>query len=299
MSLRRVWTRAPHTTRTAMSQSWSRPTHLRVQISYRDALLGSQKEKQQHSSKVYSNYAPKGPSQYYGAYGQPPKSRASRLKDMAIGSALTIAIFLAYILYYNSQRLLQEKKEAEEVVKRANISREMHKEIYSRYQKRKAEIDDDSSSESSKETNQERRLIIIYAQDPDGGDTFEAECLGSLSRFPEGHEKQGSEMVKDGEALVFLLLLDDAEERVITHLVIISIDCTAENLGISNPISASNDQTYPKFDEIKLRAAMMIHDMFHRGTLDFHRPILLDFQFLDGQRTYVWDPFALGFVHID
>ncbi|KAI0551913.1 hypothetical protein F4679DRAFT_112736 [Xylaria curta] len=302
MSLRRVCTRAPHTTRTAMSQSWSRPTHLRVQIPYRDARLGSQKEKQQHSSKAYSNFVPKGPSQYCGAYGQPPKSRASRLKDMAIGSALTFAISFAYIFFYDSQQL----QEAEEDVKRANELRQIH----SRYKKIRAETDDDGGSESSEETNRERGSTVVPVENGQG-DTFELEYVGSLPRFPEGHEKHGSEIVKDGETSVFLLSPANEEElatiepkdiaRTIARVMIIKIEYTAENLGIENPNSSSNrgnDQTYTKFFEITWRAAMMIEDMFQCGTLDSDRPTLLEFHFLDGSRSYVWDPLERRLMRI-
>lgn len=115
MLVRGLWTGVPHAQRTVTSHthSWlkaclARPNRARVQIPYPDAKLRLEFQKhlngkQRHSSNAYSNYAPRGPSQYHGSYGQPPKTRANRLKDVAIGSFLTIVGYLAYVLYRHRQ----------------------------------------------------------------------------------------------------------------------------------------------------------------------------------------------------
>ncbi|KAI0189624.1 hypothetical protein EV127DRAFT_432274 [Xylaria flabelliformis] len=296
MLLRRLWTRASHTTRTASSQSRSTaslPTHSRAQIPYKDARLQFHNYgKQQHSSKAYSNFAPRGPSQHHGAYSQPPNSRA---KDVAIGSALTIAAYIAYLFYYSRQ--LAE----EDMVK---FAKEVN-EICSRYEKllRKAEMDDDGSPESAKEIDrilQERMLDLLNVERPNKSDTIVIESVGSLPRFPEGHEQHGSEMVtgEDHYSSVYMLppiskeelatLGPEDTEKVIFRSVIITINDTMKNLGIDSLDSESPGRDYPKFGELWLRSAIMMDGLVQAGELDPDRPTMITFFFRDGKRTYVY-----------
>ncbi|KAI8953219.1 hypothetical protein F4801DRAFT_537845 [Xylaria longipes] len=288
MSLRRLWTRAPHIPRTATSLSWStaylsRPT---LQIPYRVAYLrfAVQKyEKQQHSFKAYSNYAPRDPSQYYGAYGQPPKSRASRLKDMAIGSALTIAVYIAYILH-ESRQTAQDERDVSAVDNEIG-------ELIDHYDKllTRAEAEDDGSPESAEHIHgvlKERAIAIMRWLQT--WEEMPVEDLGPLPRFPEGHKDHGSEMVEDRDIVVLKpppppkeKLEDiDPEEKAFTiiHEMVVVVNHSTEDLGISNPM----------FYEIGCRLAIMMDNLCRVGTLDPDSPTLVMFCFRDRGEDYIY-----------
>ncbi|KAI1749064.1 hypothetical protein F4782DRAFT_336417 [Xylaria castorea] len=323
MSLRRLWTRAPHTPRTATSQGWStasRPTHPRVQIPYRDARLGSQKYgKQQHSSKAYSKYAPGGPSPYYGAYGQPPKSRATRLKDMAIGSALAVIVYLAYV-FYNSRQVLQETMEAkvdEDYTDEAPTGgaptdggpTDEAWDVRCRYEKllRKAEAEDDGSPESAEKIRRifvERTIAVVHAEVPDKEkDTFTIEDMGPLPRFPKGHKKHGSEMVKDEDTVVLVQPPMSEEElaglhpkdraRAMVRMVVVAVNDSVENFGIGNLDPRIHHPTHPKFYEIERRLDIMMDDLFEVGTLKPHPTIVVTLFLRDGIEPYLYSPRSL------
>ncbi|KAI0450297.1 hypothetical protein F5B21DRAFT_491574 [Xylaria acuta] len=311
MSLRRLWTWAPHTPRAATSRSWStadlfQPTHARVQTPYRgknfiierknaSSRPVSQKHgKHQHPSRVYSNYAPRDPSQGYGAYGQPPKSRASRLKDMAIGSALTIAVYLAYIFYCSRQMLVLQDMER-------NFTKE-ELEIVLHYEKilRKAEAEDDGSPESAEKIRRifkERTIAILYMAKEDKDDTIIDE-FGPLLRFPEGHKEHGSERVKGEDILVLMPPIPSEEEMAdikpedkvmgIDYLVIVAVNDFEENLGIDDGNIVISHQTHPKLNEIWCRLVIMIDNLYQKGTLDPDKPTIITFFLRDGMPSFIY-----------
>ncbi|KAI0857567.1 hypothetical protein F4860DRAFT_355362 [Xylaria cubensis] len=297
MLLRRLWTRASHTTRTASSQSRSaasRPTHSRAQFSYKDARLQFRNNgKQQHSSKAYSNFPPRGPSQYHGAYSQPPNSRASRLIDIAIGSALTIAAYLAYSFYYSRQLAEEDMEFAKEAI-----------EIYSRYEKLlgKAEMDGDGSPESAKEINRilhGRMLSLLNVGRPDKADTLIIENMGSLPRFPEGHQHHGSEMVKDHDTSVYKIAPVSKEEFAIWGIkftervfrsIIVTINDNIKNTDIDYLDPGSSSRDSQKLLEIGFRSAIMMDNLTQAGELDPDKPTLITFMFRDGKQTYLFAP---------
>ncbi|KAI0479547.1 hypothetical protein F4859DRAFT_439065 [Xylaria cf. heliscus] len=303
MSLWGPWTQPLRAPRIVTTQSWltarpSRPTHMRVQIPYRAAnlRLGSQKHwKRQHFAKAYSNYAPRGPSQYYGAYGQPPKSGASRLKDMAIGSVLTIAVYSVYVFYHARKRL-------QEMRGREDMKNELG-DIFPHYERllTKAEKEDDGSAESAEKIHRlfkERAVAIMHVGlSKQEKDQFVVRDMGPLPRFPQGHRNHGKEMVRDEDTLVLMPPPVSEEElaeipiedraRTIIYSMVLAINDHTENFQVKNgPIHSG--PANPKFYELECRLVIVIDSLYQEGALDPSMPTLVSFFWRDAVLQYVY-----------
>ncbi|KAI1133487.1 hypothetical protein F5Y10DRAFT_89021 [Nemania abortiva] len=277
MLSRRLYIHAPRSPAMAKAQGWSTAyihwqTHRRGQSRYRGAGL------------TYSNYAPRGPVPYHhNTYGQPPKSRGSRFKDMAIGSALTIVLYLTYELYNFRQTVKEIEEEAKE---EAKIMHDIER-IYFHYDQLLKETEADHSPERAERIRSlcvERALIIIFASIfKHLKDQFTIEDLGPLPRLPEAHEFHDSEKIKDEDTLVLMLpppppsaeeLDKRAKERALENglqpmggLLVVSINASTQDLGSHHWLSGQNDLSDFTSREIIHRLRFMLDNLCKEGKL--------------------------------
>ncbi|KAI1820417.1 hypothetical protein F4861DRAFT_61103 [Xylaria intraflava] len=307
MSLQRVWTRFPHTQKRAMIPWPAGHPHSSSQTLgsarspyYRAAVpSGLRKHGRRHQLAMsYSNYSPRNPWQYdYNIYNGPPKPRAGRLKDMAIGSVLTIIAVVAVSIYSLSDILeeIKEVKEEKELVAKM-------KEIADHYDPllEEAIARLDGSTEST-----ERYRNLFFQQ---MNDVFQANFnegrvveLGPLSRFPESHEFRGMENVEDRDTAVLMgprwsaKELDELLERgrktdeSPCHHVFVSVFANARDLDIMPYREGRSTPGHSKLDEILRRLEFMVEKLYKDGELHDDIPTFITVTLLDKMLTYIHD----------
>ncbi|KAI0206896.1 hypothetical protein F4808DRAFT_405715 [Astrocystis sublimbata] len=316
MSLRRLCTRVSHAPGTARSPSWSayfpsRPTHTRAQIPHNRVKLrlGAQDQgRNQHFFQAYSNYAPKGPPPHYGygygygygPYGQPPKPRASRLKDMAIGSVLTIAVYIGYTIYraFGLAEEWRDSRAAHELMTQDAYNESVAVHFHHEKLIDKAEADDDGSPESSAKIH---RLILErifdFLEPPPAGPHELDEIL--LPVYPKSHDKYGLELVKERDVVILMNEAPDMdddrnpEELNEPPWVIVGVNHHITTLGarevreIQDPATMfCEGQTDSKFHEIAGRIAVMLEILYEGSKHLADKPVLITFFFRDGMQSY-------------
>ncbi|KAI1502552.1 hypothetical protein F5X99DRAFT_158362 [Biscogniauxia marginata] len=138
---------------------------------------------QQPHDRRYSNYSPQQPSP---TYFYTPRSRWSRVKDMAIGSALTIGAYVAWWYYDYRQFARQLAEERQEI--------EEQRQMLDEFQSLLAE---------AREAGDEARMreLVFERQRRFSGSQVEA---GPLPGFPVGHEMYAKEKVPVEDTLMFV-----------------------------------------------------------------------------------------------
>ncbi|KAI0424878.1 hypothetical protein F5Y09DRAFT_323210 [Xylaria sp. FL1042] len=258
-----------------------------------DLRLGFPKhEQRQHLSRPYSNYAPRGPPPYYSPYGPQPKSRTSRLKDMAIGSALTIATYLVYNSY-EYWRLQKEVDEEEELASKIN-------ECFSHYDRlaQMAFRGDDGSPESTEKIRsllKERAMAVARVVIPKDYHDKSITDFGPLPKLPEDHKCVCHEVqrLEDGDTLMLMPPQQSVEElenikgvgedgsgQVVTHKAIVAINAFAGDVAASDPGKRIGDPGASKFHEIICRSTFMLDKLRQEGIMD---------NGLIGVTVFLWD----------
>ncbi|KAI1149142.1 hypothetical protein F4825DRAFT_431535 [Nemania diffusa] len=325
MLARRLWIRAPHatmtttTSTTAKAQTW--PTDCSCQQTPKSrgppgiykgegAGAGSYSRVQGHGKRqqqfrAYSNYAPKDPAPYYGStYSQPPKSRASRLKDMAIGSALTATIYVVYTLYTAWQTL--DKREEEQYL--AEMSERLKKifDYYDRllFEARVGSDDIPEKAEKIRNIFVQRALAILLLLFYNGN-LREASAfiknLGLLPRLPENHQLHTPEQIRDEDTVVYEVLPDKRSlgEKVATYMLddgLHVIDCTVvvAIYASSGDLAAGGDsedragrRAGSGFRELNHRIVYMMDNMYG-GTLGAKQAVGVTIILRDEILSYVY-----------
>ncbi|RWA05463.1 hypothetical protein EKO27_g9647 [Xylaria grammica] len=288
MLIRRLWTRgAPSRSAINLSQQ----TCGKTQGLHKGANLRLALQKhglQQRVSRAYSNYAPRGPPPYYNTYSQPPKSRASRLKDMAIGSILTIAVFLGvdYWCVWGEEEMEEEVEEGNGIGDEIYI-------IFTHYNRllEGAEASDDGSLESAEKIKnlfRERAIALIHATSSKKDlEDSSIKDLGQLPRLPEGrecNEYDGVQKIKDEDTLIFLLPQSAVSEMrkktaadlrrgstsrspVPVHNIVIAINAFTGSPMTGGFTRRPNDAgTFP-VPELMCRTAFMLENLHKEGVL--------------------------------
>ncbi|KAI0973962.1 hypothetical protein F4678DRAFT_424074 [Xylaria arbuscula] len=261
------------TARSRPAARLSQQIHGKARCLYRGAELRHEypnHEKQPHLSRKYSNYAPRGQPPYYDVYAQAPRSRASRFKDMAIGSGLTIIAYLVFDSYDYWQARKQAKEEEKGVSEL--------KEITARYDKL-MEAADDGSEESVEKINalfRERTMALARALVPDKfrlTGEFVTD-LGPLPRLTEDYHCRCREAhsIEDGRTLMLmppqppparLKVLEENKRTewptIITNSVILGVNMSARQLESSNPES--------KFHELICRSKFKLGKLRKEGVI--------------------------------
>ncbi|KAJ2976537.1 hypothetical protein NUW58_g8057 [Xylaria curta] len=254
--------------------------------------------KQQQSSRAYSNYAPRGPPHYHGVYGQPPKSRMSRFKDMAIGSVLTIAVYSAYALYRSRQVMRDVKKQMEiglEIRKIEDHTDELLDE---------AEAHDDGSPEAAEKI---RNIVMAQAMAIACVGKGEKEQdqlvknLGPLLRFPKDHEQHNSEQIKDEDTLLLVQYLT-ADERgrqsgfwrrvtgkpqAPSYAFILAVNASIDDLGLRGRPGKMVSST--KLQEVFSRLEVTMDNMFKEGISPHAEVINIALILRDERRMLVYE----------
>ncbi|KAI3322520.1 hypothetical protein HD806DRAFT_500307 [Xylariaceae sp. AK1471] len=313
MLLRRLHTQTPRTERT-VARSWStahlsRHFHGKTQTAfkYRGVHLRfefQQSAKQQQLSRSYSNYAPRGPPPY-STYIQQPRSRASRLKDMAIGSILTIAVYLTYEFYVYRQ-IMKEMKEDEVLGRTLNELLFHYAELLD-----KAEANGDDAEKIRALVMERAKAVALLSVDQ-GHQGEPVEDLGPLPRLPEGQALHGKEKIEDEDTLVLFPPQPDAEELAKldkearkrgegerteqpVYTVFIAINAFSEDLGLPGPgkerempKSGAIDSGEFKFGEVLVRSGFMIDGLCSAGTLEPDRRALVTILLRDDVWVYTY-----------
>ncbi|KAI1271232.1 hypothetical protein F5Y07DRAFT_383512 [Xylaria sp. FL0933] len=268
-------------------QSWSaaypsKQIHWKAQCPSRGANLrpGPPNHEKRRFSRFYSNYAPRGPPPYYNPYAQQPRSRASRLKDMAIGSALTIIAHLAYESY-DYWQLTKEMEEEEQLA--SNV-----KTLFSQYDRlvQKVLRGDDGSPERTEEIRtllKERAIALTRAVIPKHSPDQSVTEVGPLPRLPEDHKCQCHEVqrLEDGDTLMLIPPQPSAREieemrkgetdpstRVVAGKAFVAINAFAGDVAASEPGQKITDPGASKFHEILCRSALMLDKLCNEGIMD-------------------------------
>ncbi|KAI1105766.1 hypothetical protein F4804DRAFT_331015 [Jackrogersella minutella] len=153
---------------------WARPLRMRSTVSYRQFGICPQLN--------FPNYGPNPGPYFY----PPPKSRASRLKDIAIGSAITVGAYLAY-LYYDYREFAKETKEAYEEQQEMETFME---ELKKNFNKARLAGDHHWLRELSFEFI--RYIATDYIE------------VGPLPSLPESVKPHGKEAIPEEDTLVFI-----------------------------------------------------------------------------------------------
>ncbi|KAI2640166.1 hypothetical protein GGS21DRAFT_401614 [Xylaria nigripes] len=277
--LRQLHTRLSHAQRTGTTLSW--PTaHAHSSLLIRQNLHGDAKsqraqkhETPRHMARSYSNYAPNGPIQYYEA---PPKSRGGRFKDMAIGSLVTVLVYVACMSYLTSKL----EQEEEEEMKRMGLHPESAgiAQFYTELMKN-AEAGSDGSAKS---IDFIRGLFIetvaAYAYIKSLFlDDREILSLGPLAKFPEDHKFRGTEEVQDQDTAVFLPYISDeelkrlqddcGEDETICQFVIVGVFANARDVDMGSYRDESTNLGQSKLNEILRRIGYAVEKMYDDGLL--------------------------------
>ncbi|KAI0514586.1 hypothetical protein F5B22DRAFT_611061 [Xylaria bambusicola] len=236
-------------------------------------------EKRQQLSRVYSNFAPRDYSRY-DAYAQPPKSRGSRLKDMAIGSILTIIAYLAY----KSYSLWDVVKHAREEI---DVAIELD-EIYSHYDQLLDQAEAAGDMEKSQSLFKERAMALVRAMLRNQEDQT-INDLGPLPTLPEdydGGQSHGAQIFGGGDTLMLMPQcppLDEGNSLSPRHLVAVAINAFAEDIGINDDAMGLVNYRTPKVHEIIRRSRFMLEKLRKEGTIDGMTLVtvyLWDFEFM-------------------
>ncbi|KAI0540619.1 hypothetical protein GGR58DRAFT_460318 [Xylaria digitata] len=280
MLIRRVWTQAPRAP-SLSTACVSRHVYAKIQDHHINTKLPVELHNHEQPSRAYSNYAPRGPPPYYNMYGQPPKSRASRLKDMAIGSILTITVYFAYIYW----ELRDELKEMEEEEERAS----MVNEIFLHYQQllEKAEKSDDGSPESLERIHsilKERAMAFARKVFTDGQDDQLIEDLGPLPKIPEGRLSPEVQRIEDKDTLVLMppppsadksRVIDESNPRrgphswdqVVSNNIVVAVNVFSEDSQVRARERWQTDPDAAQFREIIARSMFMVDKLRREGVL--------------------------------
>ncbi|KAK5628696.1 hypothetical protein RRF57_004411 [Xylaria bambusicola] len=236
-------------------------------------------EKGQQLSRAYSNFAPTDPYSHYDAYAQPPKSRVSRLKDMAIGSVLTIIAYLAYRTY----SLWDVVKHAEEEL---GVAIKLE-EIYSHYDQLLEQAEAVDDKEKIRSLFKERAMALVRAILRNQEDQTINE-LGPLPTLPEDYDCQshGTLIFGDGDTVMLMPQrppLDEANPLSPRHMVAVAINAFAEDVGINDDAMGLVNYRTPKVHEIICRSRYMLEKLRKEGTIDGMTLVtvyLWDFEFM-------------------
>jgi hypothetical protein len=224
---------------------------------------------------------------------------------MAIGSILTIAVYLTYE-YYVYRQMMKEMKEDEV------LAGTLH-EILSHYAELmdKAEADG-AGTEKIRELFMERAKAVALLSVSQNHEGESVEDLGSLPRLPEGQALHGKEKIEDEDTLVLLPPQPNAEELAKldkearkygegdrtedpVYAVFVAINAFTADLGIPGP---GNDRGPPsngvidpeefRFGEVLIRSGFMIDGLCERGTLEPDRWTLVTFLMRDDVWVYAY-----------
>ncbi|KAI0811906.1 hypothetical protein GGR55DRAFT_639619 [Xylaria sp. FL0064] len=298
-------------------QSWS-AAHPSQQIHWKarchskgaNLRLGSSSHEKRRLSRLYSNYAPRGPPPYYNPYAQQPRSRASRLKDMAIGSALTIIAYLAYESYDYWQRT-KEVEEEEEV--RTNVDA-----LLSQYDRllQKVLQGDDGSPERTEEIRallKERTIALTRAIIPKDSPDQSVTEVGPLPRLPEDHKCQCREVqrLEDGDTLMLIPPQPSGREleetkkreadpslRLVAGKAVVAINAFARDIAASEPGKRITDPGASKLHEILCRSALMLNKLSNEGIMD-DVPIWVTVFLWDDMFFFIYDKGNVSLVAED
>lgn len=298
-------------------------------IIHTDALsrLGSQVKGKFHHQpwKPYSNFAPKGvppygaPSQYdvpppygvpppyYNPHVEPTRSRGSRLKDMALGSVLTLAV-LGLVFVYTALDILTEHFES--VKKREELEelRETVNETMKDYDRRlKAAETNGASEDEIREIFRERSMAyVLLTMARDGGNKM-IENLGPLPRLPEGQKLPYEfEAIKEEDTLVLLppeptdKETDYSQEEVEEEFTplrarnfFVGINASTEDMKLIEQRMGEEDIRFSsaeecRFAEVVMRSINMVQGFMKDGKFNPKRPTIVVLFFRDTERIYLY-----------
>ncbi|KAI1425653.1 hypothetical protein F5Y12DRAFT_352926 [Xylaria sp. FL1777] len=316
---------------TATAQSWSTTVYLSQRMHgkapclYRGANLrfGCPKhEKQLHFSRPYSNYAPKGPppyynpyhNPYYNPYGQPPRSRISRFKDIAIGSVLTIIALFAYGSYYTWPKW-KAMREAEKLTSDVQERLDRYDWLL-----KKAEAGDDGSAESAEKIRRllkERAIFAVRAFIPKEEEFKYIMDLGPLPRLPQDYacecrERQG---IEDDDTLMLMpsqestgeikglkwMNEDDADGRSIRPIhpprLLVAVNAFSKDMGTHDPEEKITQPGASKLHEVICRSAFILDNLHNKGIVN--GPTLVIVLLRDGIFSFICEESGIWIVHND
>ncbi|KAI1414137.1 hypothetical protein F5Y13DRAFT_22488 [Hypoxylon sp. FL1857] len=165
----------------------------------------------------FSNYAPPPPGPYFYT---PPRSKASRLIDMAIGSVLTIGAYISYTYR-------EVVKDIEEVENKIN---ELRAEVAEWHQ---------SLTEARLAGDRDRlRELSLNASRPADEDWIE---VGPLPGLPEGETLHGKEAIPEEDTLMFIRA-ESVEIFEPSLLVNIALNADCDDILPVNPDNAEHSE---------------------------------------------------------
>ncbi|KAI1177229.1 hypothetical protein F4777DRAFT_577285 [Nemania sp. FL0916] len=248
-------------------------------------------EKQIQAFRPYSNFAPRprDPTpHYYNPYHQPPRSRLTRARDIAIGAILVVGIQLAYVAYL----AIDEKKKLRAAAKEFSSLAKKCKRAADHYDKllRAAEASNDESAESEdkiRDLFMERskvmtRLIVSKGKDGDSEDSG-LEEWGPLPRLPEDRESHGQERIKAEDTLVLIPpqpspqeLADFDREKavrgndnvVLAYEIFVVLNYFTKDLGCGGPWNSRADGAgESNLHEVGQRLELLMDALYQAGTV--------------------------------
>ncbi|KAI1430494.1 hypothetical protein GGR50DRAFT_684756 [Xylaria sp. CBS 124048] len=280
--LRRTWTRIPHAPRWPAILGRQASFHVhsfskmpRAQSLYCRAALPSTtpqtKEKPRHLARSYSNYAPRDPYQYH--YNNHNRQIKSRLKDMAIGSILTIVTYIAFVAYSSWDSMIEEEETEQFEREWDEICQRIRPHIIEA--EAKAAEGDLESAERSRELfismiKELFDLNLRYVEED-----YEPVRNFPLFKFPEWHALHGREQIEDGLTAVFVAPIHTTKETQKTvnkgrrrrHFINVAVYHNVGNMS-TPPHDVGETAGHSKLDEIIWRVDCMISTMYDDGVLD-------------------------------
>ncbi|KAI1392985.1 uncharacterized protein F4822DRAFT_147589 [Hypoxylon trugodes] len=208
------------------------------------------------------NYAP-GPYFY-----PPPKSRGSRLKDIAIGSGLTISAYLAYI-YYQYRQLSKEMREAAKQYEQDEV----------------LEMEFDHAFTEARYAGDQDRLKELTFELARAISKGRVE-VGPLPRLPEGDKSHGKDNIPEEDTLMFIV--DHDGDSLIVHLAV-----NAESQEIFQSASRTDDPADQKDSpllEIILRVNYQAAEWIREGILGEDGDLLVTINMRDRHFGFTYCP---------
>ncbi|ORY65397.1 uncharacterized protein BCR38DRAFT_484823 [Pseudomassariella vexata] len=201
-------------------------------------------------------------------FSPPPRSRGSRIKDMAIGSVLTIGAFFIY-KYYTLRQAFRELQEFAEDSKEVIAIKEEFRQLF-------AEARESGDHDRLRDVtfSLPRRLFDKYP-----GEIVES---GPLPGYAVDDELYGKERVPAADTLMFV---EEDQETGLIGVVQIAINLELEDLRDRHSAKIALDPKEDKLAELFRRVAHQATMWKSEGKLDDDGQMMVVFQLRDQAMT--------------